>query len=353
MTKPGARLLWLDLARGLAVISMVIAHTAPWGGVFVGTEYLTAPWFVMLVGISLLLAWEKAGGGTGVKSGARSGEQTPSRAGAFIAANVARGLLLILAGELLQRAYWQIDVVLQTLGLLTIVLAPLVVLVGRRRWVWAAISAAMVAVTPLLMDAARDWLLSSGSAGDWTGRLVSWGAAGIHYRVTTFLAIAAAGIAAAPSLLAGRAAGRRGLATAGVLLVGSAAAIAGGRLSPLGADAYSGTWPEIIGVILLSLAATWFCAWLVDALGEARTRRWVGAVVDTGRMAFTAYAVQVLALAAIVAVWLPGQRDDHWAVMLGVIALCVGLSWAWLRVFPIGPLEWVLRLPGRVLTGTG
>lgn len=344
MTKPGARLLWLDLARGLAVISMIIAHTAPWGGVFVGTEYLTAPWFAMLVGISLLLAWEKAGSRVGAPGG---------RAGAFIAANVARGVLLILAGELLQRAYWQIDVVLQTLGLLTIVLAPLVVLVGRRRWVWAAISAAMVAVTPLLMDAARDWLLSSGSAGDWTGRLVSWGAAGIHYRVTTFLAIAAAGIAAAPSLLEGRAAGRRGLATAGVLLVGSGAAIVGGRLSPLGADAYSGTWPEIVGVILLSLSATWFCAWLVAALGEARARWWVGAVVDTGRMAFTAYAVQVLALAAIVAVWLPGQRDDHWAVMLGVIALCVGVSWAWLRVFPIGPLEWVLRLPGRVFTGTG
>ncbi len=156
MTSPGARLLWLDLARGLAVVSMVIAHTAPWGGVFVGTEYLTAPWFAMLVGISLLLAWDKTGGGTGAKSGARSGEQTPSRTGAFIAANVARGLLLLLAGELLQRAYWQIDVVLQTLGLLTIVLAPLVVLVGRRRWVWAAISAAMVAASPLLMDAARE-----------------------------------------------------------------------------------------------------------------------------------------------------------------------------------------------------
>lgn len=165
------------------------------------------------------------------------------------------------------------------------------------------------------------------------------------------MAIAAAGIAAAPSLLEGRAAGRRGLVTAGALLVGAALAIGGGRLSPLGADAYSGTWPEIAGVILLSLSATWFCAWLVDALGEVRTRRWVGAVVDTGRMAFTAYAVQVLALAAIARIVLGGGRDDHWAVMLAVIALCLGVSWAWLRFFRIGPLEWVLRLPGRVLAG--
>ena len=26
------------------------------------SEYLTAPWFAMLIGISLLVAWEKAGG---------------------------------------------------------------------------------------------------------------------------------------------------------------------------------------------------------------------------------------------------------------------------------------------------
>lgn len=206
----------LDLARGLAVVSMVIAHIAPWGGVFVETEYLTAPWFALLIGISLLLAWEKLGG----------------RAGVFLLANLARGVLL--------------------------------------------------------MDAAREWLVESGSAGGWVGRVVSWGAAGAHYRVTTFVAIAAAGIAAAPSLLEGRAAGRRGLVTAGALLMGAALAIGGGRLSPLGADAYSGTWPEIVGVILLSLSATWFCAWLVDALGEVRKRWWVGAVVNTGRMAFTA-----------------------------------------------------------------
>ena len=38
------RLAWLDLARGFAVISMVLAHTSPWGGVLNASEYLTAPW---------------------------------------------------------------------------------------------------------------------------------------------------------------------------------------------------------------------------------------------------------------------------------------------------------------------
>lgn len=58
---------------------------------------------------------------------------------------------------------------------------------------------------------------------------------------------------------------------------------------------------------MLSLSATWACAWLVATLGPAR-------------------------------VWLVGGWDDQWHVMLGVIALCLTVSWAWLRVAPIGLL---------------
>ncbi len=384
------RLLWLDLARGFAVVSMVIAHTSPWGGVLSATEYLTAPWFALLVGISLLLAWEKAGAGAGV--GSRSGV-----AGRFILANVARGLLLIILGEWLQGVYWQIDVVLQTLGLLTIVLAPLVVLVGSRPLVWAGVALVVAVVSPVLMDATRRWLAagmaSGGGVPGWLPWLADVAVTGANYRITSFLAIAAAGIAATPALVgdggmgrAGSGMGRggsgmgragsgtdrsgsgsvrvdsgadppagpatggvRGLLTAGSLLTAAAGAYLVGRLGPWGADAYSGTTPEILGAILLSLSATWVCAWLAATLGPRRVRAWLGAVVDTGRMALTAYTVQVLALAVIVRVWLGGGRDDHWAVMLSVIALCLTVSWAWLKVAPIGPLEWVLRLPGRML----
>jgi uncharacterized membrane protein YeiB len=38
--------------------------------------------------------------------------------------------------------------------------------------------------------------------------------------------------------------------------------------------------------------------------------------------------------------------------MFGVIALCLGFSWAWQKVFDIGPLEWILRLPARAMTST-
>lgn len=328
------RLMWLDLARGFAVVSMIIAHTSPWGGVLNVTEYLTAPWFAMLIGISLLPAWEKSDWWV-----------------AFVLGNVARGLLLILLGEWLQRQYAQIDIVLQTLGLLIIVLAPIVVLVGRRSAVWAGLAVIMAFASPPLMDWGREWLASGGHSTGWLGQLVELAVAGGHYRVSSFLAIAAAGLAALPLLVDARAvSGLRGALTTAGLLAAAAVCYIGGRLGPWGADAYSGTTPEIVGAALLSLSATWLCAWAVASLGERRVRAWLGAVLDTGRMALTAYTVQVLALAAIVQIWLGNRSDDHWAVMFGVIALCLAFSWAWLKVFRIGPLEWVLRLPSRAIS---
>jgi uncharacterized membrane protein YeiB len=328
------RLTWLDLARGFAVISMIVAHTSPWGGVLNVSEYLTAPWFAMLIGISLLVAWRNTGGWL-----------------VFVLGNVARGLLLILLGEWLQRQYAQIDIVLQTLGLLIIVLAPLVALIGSRPAVWAGLALIMAFVSPVMMDFAREWLVAEGYSSGWLGRLVRFSAAGAHYRVSSFIAICAAGLAAVPLLVGGRAvAGVRGVVTAVSLLIAAAMSYVAGRLTPWGADAYSGTTFEIIGAALLSLSATWTCAWLVAVWGERPVRTWLGAVVDTGRMALSAYTVQVLALAVIVRVALGGRGDDHWVVMLGVIALCLAFSWAWLKVFRLGPLEWVLRLPARAMS---
>lgn len=295
---------------------MVIAHTAPWGRPTIGTEYLTAPWFAMLLAISMMLAWEKADG----------------RALPFILGNVVRGLLLIGLGEVLQRTYYQIDVVLQTLGLLTIVLAPIVVVVGRRTRVWAGIAVVMVIASPILTSVGRDWLAAGGQATGWPAYLVDLAATGPHYRVSTFVAVGAAGIAALPALAAGRGAGRRGVLVSAALLVGAGVSYAFGRLSPIGATPYSGTMPEIVGAILLSLGATWGCAWLVATLGTAQVRTMLGAVVDTGRMALTAYTLQVLALAAIVRLWLNSGRDDHWQVTVGVIGLCLSFSWVWLKV---------------------
>ena len=202
------------------------------------------------------------------------------------------------------------------------------------------------------MSGARDWLAQDGAAIGWLGQFAALAVAGWHYRVSSFIAICAVGMAAVPMLVTGRAVAgaaggaesRQGSSSAAAIFYGA------GRLGPWGAAAYSGTTPEIIGAALLSLSATWTCAWLAAGLGQQRVRAWLGAVVDTGRMALTAYTLQVLALGTIVRWVLGGGSDDHWAVMVGVITLCLGFCWAWLKVFDIGPLEWVLRLPARAMS---
>lgn len=50
---PDTRLTWPDLARGVAVVSMLVAHTAPVGGILNLSEFLTAPLFAMIVGVSV------------------------------------------------------------------------------------------------------------------------------------------------------------------------------------------------------------------------------------------------------------------------------------------------------------
>lgn len=333
MAEPTGRLAWLDLARGLAVVSMIFAHTWPWGGPWAIVEYLSAPWFALLIGVAMSVGW-------------RSWAGTPAR---HVAAQATRGVLLVGLGLWLQGRYEQIVVVLPTLGVLIVLLAVVGWLIRWRTVPALVLAAAMAVASPVLAGAGRVWLATQSSGGVHTW-LVDLLFTGYAYRVSSFLGMALAGVAVGPLLTSGRAAGGwRALLNMVALFGASASAyLIGGRL-PDGARPYSGSTAEIVGATLLSLSATWFCWWLAGALGEARTRALLGALMDTGRMALSAYTLQVLGLAAIVALVLPGQRDDHWWVTLQVSGLCIGSSWLWLRFLPQGPVEILLRLPGRRL----
>ena len=133
------RLDGLDAARGLAVLSMLVAHLCPAGGVFTISEYLTAPLFAVIIGISM---------------GVRLAERRPP-AGTFLLDNLQRGLVLVVLGVLLQAIYAQIDVVLPYLGVLVIVLAPLALLLHRLPVLTLGIAGALAVVGPARRRGAR------------------------------------------------------------------------------------------------------------------------------------------------------------------------------------------------------
>ena len=146
------RLDGLDAARGLAVLSMLVAHLCPADGVFRISEYLTAPLFAVIIGISM---------------GIRLAERRPP-VGTFLLDNVQRGLVLVVLGVLLQAIYDQIDVVLPYLGVLVIVLAPLALLLHRLPVLTLGIAGALAVVGPLVVERAREALPTLvGSWPDW------------------------------------------------------------------------------------------------------------------------------------------------------------------------------------------
>ncbi len=144
------RLDGLDAARGLAVVSMLVAHLCPAGGIFDVSEYLTAPLFAVIIGH--------------LDGGASRRARAPP-AGTFLLDNLQRGLVLIVLGVLLQALYSQIDVVLPYLGVLVIVLAPLALLLHRMPVLTLGIAGALAVVGPIVVERAREAYPSSPTAG--------------------------------------------------------------------------------------------------------------------------------------------------------------------------------------------
>ncbi len=329
------RLDGLDLARGVAVLSMLIAHLSPVGGPANVTENLTAPLFAVVIGASM-----------GVRLSHR-----PVAPAAFVADNLVRGVLLVVLGLVLQALYAQIVVVLPYLGLLVAVLAPLALLLRRLPVLTLGLAAGAAVLSPLAMERAREHLVASAaSTGDVQRTMLDWVAAGHSYRLTSLLPMALGGLALATTLpRTGQP--PRGYGVAAVLFGSALAVYLVGYASADGARAYSGTTAEIIGATLLA-AGSVVLAVLVVELG----RRWgtVGAVVlapllATGRLALTAYTLQVLLLAAV-GVLRGGSADDGWTMLGGTCLVVFGTCWALDRWWGTGPMELLFglaRLPVR------
>ena len=316
----------LDWARGLAVVSMVIAHTCPVGGIFNATEYLTAPLFALLLGTSLTYAWNN----------------TTDGLGRFWAAETARGLILVLGGLGLQSLYPPIWDVLVSLGLLVMILPPLLALPHRPATLGTLVVALLALAGPL---AALGQSARLDPTASWAWREVAfWTIGHPTYPLHLMLAASLLGV-----LLALPLAGHRWPPTrlavigAGCGLV-AVAALAAGRLLLGGGAPYDGSYPT--AVVSLALAAGALV--LSFALAEVAPARLAAALFPleaTGRLALSCYVLQIVWLVLVTSL-LTGGTDDSWAVLGSLLVSLVGFATAWVRLRgPLGPAEWLVRLP--------
>ncbi|WP_425307938.1 DUF418 domain-containing protein [Ammonicoccus fulvus] len=326
------RLVWPDLSRGVAVLAMFVAHTAPGGGPLLLSEFLAAPLFAMLVVASLGLSWER-----------RS-----TSAGRWYLVQALRGLLLIMLGVLLQGVYAQIVIVLQTLGGLTIVAAALVPVLASRPLLALLGGVVGMVVSPWLMGAARS-VDTTSALGGWVLDVL---ATGSSYRVLTFLVFGLFGLALSGLIRSRWWVVGRGAVIATLVTGVWVAIFAVDRLGDQSINArfgYTGTTFAIFLDVLISATVVLAAALAQPALGRKRADRVFRPLTATGRLALTAYVLQIVLLAVIVRFVLDGGADDGWGVLGFLILSIVGFCTLWdVRGWP-RPVESLLRLPGHLL----
>jgi uncharacterized membrane protein len=356
----------VDVARGVALISMFVAHVAPGdgpGNLLELSEYLTAPLFATLIGMGLWLGWT------------RLEARSVAVNGRFVAGVAVRAVALIGTGLLLERlstdvVFVQVIIVLVHLGVLMIVAAPLVRLPSS---VVAAVGVLAVVLGSVLESVLSPQpILYSGYAEGHLGTLSPARALDIvaygPYRLTYLLAFACLGIVLArrSQLTSGLPGSRlrRGqedrttwqLIRGDTLVTIAALGLCGAGLLARAAGAftmvaYQRNVPEVVFDALLCTAAVCGSAVVVRLLPRPALRP----LALAGAMTLTLYVAQVLVLAAFTArhdaaTW----SDDSWPMLIGLIAGSLAFAVVWHAVvrtgaFARGPLEGVVGLGVRAV----
>ena len=243
--------------------------------------------------------------------------------------------------------------VLPYLGLLIIVLAPLALLLHRMPVVTLGVAAGLAVVSPLVMERSRGWVLAHPDAPamvldlvDWLAparptascRSSRWRWAGSHSRRCS------AGPRGSPA---------RWL-VGGALLVAEPRGLRPrrrvtrwrGRLLRHDRGDRRRDAPVAAARVVLSFA-------VLQTLRDLGAGRVADPVLATGRLALTAYTLQILWL-ALLSVLRDGAPDDEWWILGSSLVVVVGACWALDRWWGTGPLEWLVhRLRTPLTTASG
>lgn len=321
-----ARDIGVDLARGLAILAMVVAHVKMWWQVdsapvalaLTQINNIASPLFCLVMGVAAGLVLTRV--------------RRPVRPAAFVLRNVVHGLALVAIGLLLEQLPSNIAIVLQVLGVVLVVGSPLVLLPVP---VVLATAVLVFFAGPMVNEAvAASYVAQAGPAD----RVMEWVALSRHYRLTNLL----------PFFLVGAALGRRGPRDRDLLLV-----LALGLLSVLilagafatGGDLRSGSLLDNTSDLGLSFTVFGATVLLARRQRIRPVARLLSPLLAVGALALSAYVLHVVLIAAL-------NRYVGWPALLshplppsiGVLALTLGLGWLWWRTLGRGPVERILAL---------
>lgn len=328
------RIIGIDLARYVALVAVFMAHAMPEAGtgpITVFADFLAMPLFALLLGASVFLS-----------------SQHMSTTFLF-ASSVVRAIIFIALGEWALRWDAPVDVILQYLGLLSIIAVPLVLLPS---WALGLIAAAVAWLNPLVLGWMAPVYTRLVAEGSLLAYPVGWGFAGEHYRVFTMLCWAALGIII-----------MRGMERWGVwgdLALALVATVSAGALYWYTRPAssllvYSGDRIEVLFNALLAAAVVGWCA-IVARMFAGRDSV-IFPFVAAGRMTLSLYVGHLAVLA-----WYPAFAAqvglvpdvETWPLFAFFMVAAPVVAFLWMRVLGStflrrGPLESGLVL----LTGRG
>ncbi|WP_062378742.1 heparan-alpha-glucosaminide N-acetyltransferase domain-containing protein [Demequina pelophila] len=312
MTPATRRLAGLDLARGLAVAGMVVAHTADeeaWPLLEHAHGHPSAL-FAVLAGVTISLML-----------GGRGGPGDPVAVRHTRIRVAVRAAVLIAMGLMLDAALPVIAVILHHLGLMMLLALAFL---RWRAWGLATAGATCLVLGSTVVAAIRP-------EAPWDALPLAEALWSTRYPVVSWLGYVLIG------MTVGRLDLRRGSTLAGLAGAGAGAVAAGlaasavldPRWGSIAAHAYTPAEMTVnVGVAMLVIAATGALAPLA--------RSWLSPVAALGAMALTAYVAHLLVIAAVGPEMVREPSTVAGAVLLVVL---LASAWAWRRWRGQGPLE--------------
>jgi uncharacterized membrane protein YeiB len=319
------RIVAVDIARGLAILGMLVAHVIPRPD---DAELLVD-------GRSSILFASLAGVSLGLMTGGASPLPPAERPAARVSIAI-RAVVLITLGLLLWLFPHGIAIILDYYGIMFLLLIPVLF---ANRLVLAVIGAALLLIAPPLAASASERLTDP-----WP---LDWFLTG-YYPALVWLPLLIAGLIATRSDLT-RLRTQLALTAGGVvaMVVGYGSAIV---LPDVTAEAHSSTLAEILGsggfaftllgVLLLVTSPR------TRVIGAA-IRAVLWPVAAAGSMPLTIYTGQILALT--IAVFVETASDaiviDYrgWPLLIALIVGSLGFASGWRAMFGTGPLENIMR----------